>query len=59
VADTSACTIAVTGVLEGGPIAKPATGSRAVDVDSTDLHASRLMMFETRWSASQTRYAAD
>jgi hypothetical protein len=24
---------------------------------STDLHESRLMMFETRWSASQTRYA--
>jgi hypothetical protein len=31
VAETSAGTIAVTGVLEGCPIAKPAAGSRAFD----------------------------
>jgi hypothetical protein len=41
------------------PIAKPAKGSRAFGVDSAHLHVPRLMMFETHWSASQTRYAAD
>jgi hypothetical protein len=32
---------------------------RSRGLDSTHLHVSRLMMFETRWSASQTRYAAN